>query len=96
MIKCKLNNKVYIGSSKNIERRWKEHILSLNKNDKRKCNKNLQNDWNEFGRDSFEFIILEECLPQFLFRKENKWIKECNSRHIGYNINTAYYNRAKH
>ncbi|MDF2615449.1 MAG: hypothetical protein K0Q47_104 [Sedimentibacter sp.] len=94
-IKCVVNGKAYVGSSKNIERRWKEHKVSLNKQDKKKCNKLLLSDWIRYGQDKFTLEILEECLPQFIFKKENNWIGKLNSRREGYNINVAYNNRHK-
>lgn len=47
--------KAYVGSSVNIERRFKEHIKTLNK-DKHHC-KHLQNAWNKYGKDCFEFRV---------------------------------------
>ena len=52
------NGKVYIGESLDIYRRWhEEHIPQLRNN----ChyNKELQNDFNEYGEDNFNFEILE-------------------------------------
>ena len=51
------NNKYYLGSSKHIERRFKEHINLLNKN-KHHC-KHLQNAWNLYGKEDFKFIVIE-------------------------------------
>lgn len=58
-IRNKINNKVYIGQSNNIQRRWQEHIYRLNKGDHE--NEHLQNAWNKYGADTFEFSILVEC-----------------------------------
>lgn len=56
-IVCKINNKIYIGSSDDITRRWRDHKSKLN------CDKHhskyLQNCWNLYGSDNFEFVILE-------------------------------------
>lgn len=57
-IRNKINEKYYIGSSNNIQRRWKQHIYSLNKNIHR--NSYLQRSWNKYGKNSFDFIILED------------------------------------
>ncbi len=56
-IENKINKKVYIGQSINIEMRWKNHIRNYNLN-KNKCKK-VQSDWNIYGKDNFEFKILE-------------------------------------
>ena len=53
------NNRIYIGSSKNILQRWKTHIKELENNNHK--NIYLQYDWNEYTKDCFIFEILEEC-----------------------------------
>ena len=83
MIKNKRNDKVYIGKSKNIEQRWKEHINMLN-NHKHHCYK-LQEDWNLFNEDSFEFLTLQSCPEESLTENENKWIHIFNAKTKGYN-----------
>lgn len=57
-ISCLYENKVYIGSSVDIDRRWTEHRNKLNKG--RHPNKQLQEDWDCYGDDSFIFTLLEE------------------------------------
>lgn len=54
----KLNGKVYIGSSKNIEKRIASHkaLLKSGKSESPK----LQKAWIEHGADAFEFSILRE------------------------------------
>jgi group I intron endonuclease len=51
----KINGKVYIGQSINIERRWKEHI-----SDKRK-NSLIHLAIEKYGEKNFNFEIIEEC-----------------------------------
>jgi group I intron endonuclease len=53
------NNKCYIGSSVNIENRWKFHKSHLLKNTHH-C-KYLQNAYNKYGNDCFTYSILETC-----------------------------------
>ena len=52
----KVNGKWYVGSSKNLNRRWNEHSKKLNNN----ChyNNHLQYAWNNYGSNSFIFIKL--------------------------------------
>jgi len=57
----KVNGKYYVGSSKNIKRRFYIHKYCLNKNDH--VNDHLQYAWNKYGADSFEFLILESNIP---------------------------------
>jgi len=56
-IKNKENGKVYIGYTKDPKRRWRSHVYLLRKNIHH-C-QHLQNAWNLYGKDSFEFIIIE-------------------------------------
>ena len=53
------DNKIYVGSSVNIQFRFYEHkrFLKLNKH----CNNHLQNAWNKYGESSFVFEIIELC-----------------------------------
>lgn len=55
----KINEKYYIGGSINIERRWNEHKYDLRRNIHH--NNHLQNSWNMYGENSFEFIIIDIC-----------------------------------
>jgi group I intron endonuclease len=82
------NGKFYIGSSKDIEFRWSEHKKHLNGN--YHINKKLQNAWNFYGKENFEFTIVELVSndetfllerEQFYFDIFKPYIKE-----IGYNI----------
>lgn len=59
-IQNKVNNYTYIGSTTNLIGRWSHHYTELvgNKHE----NTNLQTEWNIFGRDSFEWILLDADL----------------------------------
>ena len=52
------NGKFYIGSSVDIEKRFNSHRKKLIAGTHN--NKHLQNAWNKYGEDSFEFFVLEE------------------------------------
>jgi len=86
IIKNKINNKVYIGSSIHIPKRWKEHIRHLDSNEH--TNQYLQNSWNQNGKDNFEFLIAEECDISNLLIVEQKWLDTTKSYEPenGYNI----------
>lgn len=58
-IKCTKNNKRYVGVSKDIQRRWREHRGLLHNGEHHSCD--MQNDYNEFGEKYFEFNILKTC-----------------------------------
>lgn len=81
------NNMIYIGSSKSIFQRWRNHIKEL-ENDKHK-NYYLQNDWNEYGKDCFVFEILEECFEETRYSVEQKYLNDLMPFYrtgVGYNI----------
>ena len=86
MILNKINDKMYIGQSKNIIKRWKSHKCALNSKVTRHPNKNFKKDWDIYGEDNFEFLILEECLPSELNRLESRYIKKYDAHNKGYNI----------
>ena len=53
-----VNGKRYVGSSVNIEARWKHHIWRLNRGSHH--SPYLQNSWNKYGEHCFTFAILSE------------------------------------
>jgi len=53
----KINGKYYVGSTKNFNNRWNSHKSSLNRNEH--TNIHLQNSYNKFGKENFDFIIIE-------------------------------------
>lgn len=81
----KINNKVYIGSSKEIENRFYEHILKLEGN--YHVNKHLNNAFNKYGSKNFKFEIIR-LVSLFILRKvEQFYINKYNSLNpeFGYN-----------
>lgn len=70
-----VNNKRYIGSTKNIKSRFKQHVSSLKSNTH--FNQHLQHSFNKYGESHFKFIILEYCNIDNLIQKEQKWIDFC-------------------
>lgn len=79
------NGKFYIGSSKNILRRWWEHRDGLNNN--RHINKVFQNAWNKYGKDSFNMVILEECQESLLLEREQHYLDTfLPYKGVGYNV----------
>lgn len=80
------NGKFYIGSAKDIERRWWEHKNDLLKNKHK--NSKLQHAWDFYGENNFEFIILENVMEHELFQREQFYLDVFKPymRNIGYNI----------
>lgn len=87
VIKNKVNNKVYIGQSKDIYKRWENHIRELNYN--KHHNKHLQRAWSKYGYEKFKFDILLKCKADELNEFEHLKIKEFKSSNsnYGYNMN---------
>lgn len=85
----KINNKIYIGKSINIYNRIKQHIILLNKESLDE-NRYLINSWKKYGRENFEYIVIEylEKDENLLKEKELYWIDYYNStnKEFGYNL----------
>lgn len=68
----KKNNKFYIGSSCNIEKRFTTHKRDL------KLNKHhsiyLQNAWNKYGEKAFKFQVLKKCKECDLLKYEQRFL----------------------
>lgn len=80
MWKNKINGHKYIGYSKNIERRWKEHSkIPFSKSYHNKDSVALYNAIRKYGVEAFEKIILEECSEKELKEKEQYYIKLYNT-----------------
>ena len=86
----KINNMVYIGSSIDVERRWRQHKeASINEKDHH-YNYPLMKGFREFGIDNFQFEIID-TLPnwQSMIEAEHNWIiKEKCVVPNGYNQTT--------
>lgn len=62
----------YIGSSANLSRRLKQHRVCLTGN--RHGNSHLQNAWNKYSENNFEFSICECCEKERLLEREQFYI----------------------
>lgn len=71
-IKNNINNKLYIGSSCNIEKRFLAHKNLLKRNKHHSIH--LQNAWNKYGEENFTFDILEITNIDNLLEKENYFL----------------------
>ena len=52
-------------------------------------NIHLQNAWNKYGEENFEFSIIEECHMDQLDQREIYWISKLNSYEDGYNLTSG-------
>ena len=75
-----INNKVYIGQSKNIEQRWAEHKSS-------KQNIHLHSAFCKYGLENFKFEIIETPEIEELNTRERYWINfyDSTNPNKGYN-----------
>lgn len=88
----KQTGKFYIGSSINIDNRFKQHIRKLNSNNH--DNDHLQKSWNKYGISNFTFEIVEYTEIENLIIREQYYLDkllyadENNNKfsEIGYNI----------
>jgi len=80
-IKNIVDEKYYIGSSKNINRRWDKHRWRLRSN--KHENIILQRAWNKYGEENFIFEIVEECETYMLLELEQKYLNLDPQYNIG-------------
>lgn len=66
------NGKCYIGSSKNLSLRCRQHKTALSNN--RHYNRHLQSAWNQYGSIVFEFRPILYCNREDLAKAEQYWI----------------------
>jgi len=85
-----INHKIYIGSSINLKSREYKHFWMLNNNIH--DNNHLQNSFNKFGKDCFNFEIIEICNFDELIDKENFYITKYKSNIVEYGYNLATVN----
>lgn len=71
-----INNKIYIGSSKNLQHRKRQHFSDLRLNKHR--NEHLQRSYNKHGLENFSFTVVEYCNIDILLEREKYYIELCN------------------
>ena len=84
IVNC-INNKVYIGQSIDIYKRFRNHKYNLQKN----ILHPLYNSFRKYGIVNFEFIIIEEVISiQNLDNREQYWLDHYKSydKEHGYNL----------
>lgn len=79
IIENKVNGKIYIGSSLDIEKRWRSHLQQ-----KKFL---IGRAFEKYGTDSFDFRIVEECEPEELIDREQHYLDDMLPfAPVGYNI----------
>lgn len=85
LIENLINNKKYVGQSKNILARWSGH-----KCDSKTGDLPLYRAMRKYGLENFKFTVLEECPISELAIREDYWMNYYNSfLPYGYNYNKA-------
>ncbi len=82
-----INGKYYVGSAGNFRERWYMHVYELNRG--KHHSSYLQNSWNKYGYDAFQFTIIEIVEDkEERIKVEQLWItaSDCCNSDIGYNI----------
>ena len=75
----------YIGSSKDIKRRWREHKWPSKWNE---CPNNpMYQDMQKYGLDKFEFQVIEEVEAEKMKEKEQQFIETLKPTYNNYNAN---------
>ena len=81
-ITAKHNGKIYIGQSKDIHNRWIGHWKQVARGD----SDYLHNSMRKYGKENFEYEIIEECGQDIINEREIYWIEYFNSYNNGYNL----------
>ena len=79
-IENKLNGHCYIGSSKNIKKRWYEHKRRLRNGIHHSIV--LQRAWVKYGEENFNFQLLCNCLEDELLVKEQEYFDKINPEYV--------------
>lgn len=85
-IENKINGKIYIGQSVNIEKRWNQHKNASQNALDHGYETHLYRSFRKYGIKNFDFTIIEKCSIQELNEKERYWIRQYNSFFKGYNL----------
>ena len=86
----KINNKVYIGQSINIENRFQQHKNNCLNENLKDYNTKFYRALRKYGVENFTFEIIEELKDkEKLNEREKYWVSFYNSFKEGYNSNTG-------
>lgn len=83
---CEANKSVYIGASVELRKRFSRHRSHLKKN--KHCNIILQNVFNKYGIDTFQFLVLEmfeDITAKNILDRETHWIQKYRNTNSNYN-----------
>tara|TARA_B100001057_G_C22500877_1_gene813973 strand:+ start:35 stop:754 length:720 start_codon:yes stop_codon:yes gene_type:complete len=79
-IHCVGNNRDYIGSAVKHLNRWSSHRYMLEKGSH--FNRHLQNAYKKYGKKSFKYSLIEECVEGKLVEREQYWIDNFDFKNL--------------
>lgn len=85
-----VTGKIYIGSTSNVERRYRDHINALRRGNH--WVEDMQSDYDEYG-DHFKFEVIDHFSRSTERGKEYEWMDKLHTgvRQFGYNYNDKHY-----
>jgi group I intron endonuclease len=83
-ITCKVTNKFYIGSSQELKRRKVYHFNRLRAN--KHPNPHMQNSYNLYGEQSFEYEVIKYCDVVELLKEEQLILNEYVNTGVLFNV----------
>ena len=89
--RCVVNGMCYVGQSNDVKRRKYSHIASLRHGNH--YNSVMQEVFDEFGEETFEWDVLEYCPVELLNERERYWINEFDAIQHGFNTYAGGYGR---
>lgn len=78
----KINNKVYVGKTKNFKRRWYEHQRSANQGKQHPLYDSIR----KYGIKNFSFELIQETTEEEVNTLEMRFIQELSLYPMGYNL----------
>ena len=79
-----ITNQIYIGQSKRLKERKQNHFSKLRKNEH--ANPYLQNSFNKYGEEHFEYGVIQYCNKSDLDELEIAYMNLFNVKRHGFNM----------
>lgn len=92
LIRCAANGRIYVGGSRNVEQRRRDHLSSLRRGVH--GNPHLQRAWDKYGPDAFSFEVVATPAPARLLEVEQLFIDAVFRLGIALNGNRHSHTRA--
>lgn len=89
-----ISRKCYVGSSTDIDSRFKAHRMLLKNGSHH--SKRLQYSWNKYHESEFEFVVVELCDESLLRSKELHYVKLEDSYRNGFNGTDQIGKKVRH